>query len=489
MAWHVAAVIFVFSRIFTKTRTQHMTRKPMHEHQSQQTNARIDTHVWKVVGVVAIGSFMAQMDSTLVNVSLSTIGHALGAPIAATQWIVSGYLLAMALMLPLNGWLVDRVGAKRLYLFCFAAFTCASVLCGMAQSMAALSAARLLQGLVAGVLAPMAQMMIARVGGQNMQRVMGYATLPILLGPIVGPVLAGSILAHATWPWLFFVNLPVGALGVVLAARILPRDAVPVRARPFDLMGFALISPGLVALIYGLQSSVLCFCTGIALLAAFVLHARNKGESALIDVRIFRERSFRVAALAQCFANGMLFGRQLAVPLFLIAGCGLGAAHAGGLVAIIGIGMMISFAFLGFLTDRFGCRPVAAGGALLALLGTLAFVWMTLDTYSPVLAAASLFVAGLGQGTISVPSIAAAYASLPKAKLPVANTALNIAQRIGGPFATTLVSMALAMTTAHASGPHAHPYLAAFVVLALLHGLCLASTWKLPMRIGHATSR
>lgn len=462
-----------------------MTGTPTHKPDAAQTHSAIDPRVWKVALVVSIGSFMAQMDSTLVNVSLSNISRTLGAPIAATQWIVSGYLLAMALMLPLNGWLVDRVGAKRLYLFCFAAFTCASALCGVAHSIDALIGARLLQGLVAGVLAPMAQMMIGRVGGQNMQRVMGYTTLPILLGPIVGPVLAGAILARAAWPWLFFVNVPIGVLGVALAVRMIPRDTRPARPRPFDLAGFALISPGLVALIYGLQSSIVCLGAGVVLLAAFVLHARRKGETALIDVRIFQVRTFRVAAFAQFLANGMMFGRQLAVPLFLITGCRLSAAHAGALVAVIGIGMMISFAILGFLTDRFGCRPVAAGGALLALLGTLAFVWMTLGNGSPALAVASLFLAGLGQGTISVPSIAAAYVSLPKARMPVANTALNIAQRIGGPFATTLISMALAMSASHASSAQPHPFLAAFAVLALLHALCLVSTLRLPMRIEH----
>jgi MFS family permease len=314
---------------------------------------------------------------------------------------------------------------------------------------------------------------------------MGYTTLPILLGPIVGPVLAGAILAHASWPWLFFVNVPIGALGVTLAVRMLPRDTPSAQQRPFDLAGFALISPGLVALIYGLQSSLVCFVAGVVLLAAFVLHARRKGEAALIDVRIFQVRTFRVAAFAQFFANGIMFGRQLAVPLFLITGCGLSAARAGAFVAVIGIGMMISFAILGFLTDRFGCRPVAAGGALLALIGTLAFVWMTLGNWSPALAVASLFLAGLGQGTISVPSIAAAYASLPKARLPVANTALNIAQRIGSPFATTLVSMALAMSMSHATAAQSqsHVFVAAFVVLALLHALCAAATLRLPMRI------
>jgi EmrB/QacA subfamily drug resistance transporter len=470
----------------------------MHERAAAR---RIDPSVWKVAIVVSIGSLMSQMDSTLVNVSLSTIGHTLDAPIGTVQWIVSGYLLAMALMLPLNGWLVDRVGAKRLYLFCFFTFTLASALCAASPSIGALIGARIFQGLVAGVLVPMAQMMIGRVAGKNLERVMGYTALPILLGPILGPVLAGAILARASWPWLFLVNVPVGAAGVALAAWLLPRDAaqsiqsaqsVQSQRRPFDLPGFALISPGLVALIYGLQNvsrgdGAGALIAGAVFLAGFLWHALRKGSSALVDVRIFAGRTFTVAAATQFFANGILFARQLAVPLYLIAACGLSAASAGWLVAATGVGMMGSFALLGFFTDRHGCRAVAAGGAALALLATLAFPWMATHTFSATWAAASLLLAGVGQGAISVPAVSAAYASIPKARLPVANTALNIAQRVGAPVATTLVSMVIALSLHGTKGAAPRQFLAAFVALAALHLLCLVAAMRLPARVSHAS--
>ena len=463
-------------------------------HERAHARGRIDPSVWKVAAVVSIGSFMAQMDATLVNVSLSTIGHELDASIAAAQWIVSGYLLAMALTLPLNGWLVDRVGAKRLYVFCFSAFTFASVLCGASQSIGELIGARVLQGLVAGVLAPMAQMMIGRVAGKHMERVMGYATLPILLGPILGPVLAGTILMHARWPWLFFINVPVGALGIALAARLLARDTAPAPRRPFDGVGFALISPGLVALVYGLQNAAhsagkAALFAGAALLAGFLRHSLRNGAAALIDVRIFADRTFRAAAITQCLANGILFGRVFAVPLYLIAGCGLSVAQAGWLVASIGVGMMVSFVLLGFLTERFGCRAVAAGGAMLAALGALALVGMSSHAYSAPWTIACLFVSGLGQGTISVPAISAAYASMPKARLAMANTALNIAQRMGGPLATTLLAMALAFSMHGLAGARPHDFFMAFAVLAAFHVLCLATTLRLPPRVQHASER
>ena len=130
-----------------------------------QDNTRLDPKIWKVVAVVLLGPFMTQLDSTVVNVSLSTIRDDLNSTISAAQWIISAYLLTMALMLPLNGWLVDRIGAKRLYLGCFSLFTMASLFCGLASTMDQLIYARILQGVAGGLLAPMTQLMIARVAG------------------------------------------------------------------------------------------------------------------------------------------------------------------------------------------------------------------------------------------------------------------------------------------------------------------------------------
>jgi EmrB/QacA subfamily drug resistance transporter len=458
---------------------------------SANPTAGIDALVWKVAIVAVIGPFMTQVDSTVVNVSLSAISHALDSSIATAQWIVSGYLLAMTLMLPLNGWLVDRIGAKRLYLIGFSSFTLASILCGASRTIDELICARVLQGLTGGLLAPMTQMMIARVAGKNMARVMGYAALPILLGPILGPVLAGAVLARTTWSWLFYLNVPVGILGVGLAALLLPGDVLASHRRRFDFVGFALISPGLVALIYGLQNAASSdgrwlLLAGCVLLAGFLLHSIRKGSSGLIDVRIFAGRTFSVAAATQFFANGVMFGRQLVVPLYLIAGCGLSAAHAGWLIASTGVGMMCSFPLMGFLTERFGCRKVAAGGALVAFLSTLTFLWMAEHQFSATWTVISLFLAGAGQGTISIPSISAAYSSIPKAKLPVANTALNIAQRISGPMATTLLAVVISLTTHSPRNAEPQEFLITFAMLSGLHLLAFIAAALLPLRIQRA---
>ena len=181
-----------------------------------------------------LGAFLSPLDATVVNVSLPTLAVELRSSLSTIQWGMSGYLLALALMLPLNGWLVDRIGAKRLYLWYFATFTLSSALCGAAWSAESLVVFRVLQGMSGGLLAPMAQMMLARAAGKHMARVMGYAALPILLGPILGPVLAGTILQHASWRWLFLVNVPVCLAGIVLAALFLPDDSGERRVRAFS---------------------------------------------------------------------------------------------------------------------------------------------------------------------------------------------------------------------------------------------------------------
>ncbi|HWN78979.1 MAG TPA: MFS transporter, partial [Bradyrhizobium sp.] len=184
------------------------------------------------------GAFMTQLSTTMVNVSLLSLAAELHASLSTIQWVTSGYLLALAVMLPLTGWLVDRIGAKALYLWSFAAFTLSSTLCGLAWSANALIAFRVLQGMSGGLLAPMVQMMIARAAGKHMARIMGYAVVPILLAPILGPVIAGAILQFASWRWLFLVNLPVGAVAIVLAIFFLPNDREETQRRDLDLVGF-----------------------------------------------------------------------------------------------------------------------------------------------------------------------------------------------------------------------------------------------------------
>jgi EmrB/QacA subfamily drug resistance transporter len=243
----------------------------------------LDPSVWKVVAVTAIGSFLSQLNATVVTVSLSSLASVLHSSLATIQWVTSGYLLALTLALPLNGWLVDRLGPRAVYLWCFTAFTVSSALRGLAWSVDSLIAFRVLQGIGGGLLAPMTQLMLVRVAGGHLSRVVGYAAVPVMLAPLLGPVVAGAILECASWRWLFLVNLPIGAFGVILAALLLPDDREHIRPRDLDWTGFALLSPGLALFLYGTDHigdrlGLWTMTAAIVLLILFAWTARRKGR-------------------------------------------------------------------------------------------------------------------------------------------------------------------------------------------------------------------
>jgi EmrB/QacA subfamily drug resistance transporter len=396
--------------------------------------------------------------------------------------------LALALMLPLNSWLVDRLGAKKLYVACFSAFTIASFLCGMATTMPQLIAARVVQGISGGLLAPLAQLMLARIAGKQMARVVGYAAAPVLLAPLFGPLLAGAILKYAGWPWLFYVNLPVGVVAVILALIIIPHDDGMIQKRPFDLPGFLLLSPGVSCLLYGFErishrEGLAILLAGVILLLAFVWLAKRKQENALIDIGLFKIPIFATATITQFLSNGIIYAGQFLVPYYLISGAGLEPARAGWLLSAMGVGMLCVYPLMGNITDRFGCRPVAATGVLINFLGTLPFLWMARGELSIPLAMIGLFLRGMGQGATGIPSIAAAYASVPKEKLSLATTAVNIVQRLGGPLMTTGLAVVVSFSEGAQSTQTSHAFFIPFLTLIIFQFLVLASAIRLPMRI------
>lgn len=446
----------------------------------------LDASVWKITAVAMLGSLLAQLDATIVNVSLSSLSSDLHSPLSTIQWVTSGYLLALTFALPLNGWLVERIGAKALYLWCFAIFTTSSALCGLAWSASSLIAFRLLQGASGGLLAPMAQMMMKRAAGRHFTRIAGYAALPVLLGPVLGPVIAGAILHYTSWRWLFLVNLPIGILAFVLAVRFLPNDRGDYASRKLDWMGLVLLSPGLALVLFGpdhiTQSlGIVATFAGALMLVIFFYVEKRKGDDALIDLALFSRRSFSAASATQFVFNGVMFAGQMLVPVFLIQACGRSPAMMGWMLAPMGLGMMITVPSLGFLTRRFGERTVAIAGASFSLLSTLALVWLAMHGLNEVVLAVVLFIRGMGLGAVGLPAVALAYGAIDKETLPMAATTLNIVQRIGGPTLTTLCALFLSWALQeHTRHFELNAWAEAFVVLTALHAVMVLATVMLP---------
>ena len=449
----------------------------------------------QICAVVSFGPFLSQLDTTLVNVALSTLSEDLNAPLDVIQWVATGYLLALALMIPLTAWLVDRVGAKRVYIICFGMFTLASAMCGLATSAHTLIGFRIVQGMAGGLLAPMSQMMIARYSGANMAKMISLVTVPVMAAPIFGPSVAGFILHFASWHWLFFLNLPICIAAILLSMILLPADDDR-KERRLDVTGFLLVSPGLVLLLDGLKrvtttdGSLIAHIAEVAaavlLLTAFAIRGLRMGAAGLIDLRLFKGGTFVASSITQFFANAMQQAGQMIFPLFLLVGLGFEPAVVGLMLAPMGFGSLLARPFGDRLIRTFGPRRVSMGSAALGLVATLPFVWPGV-TMPSLLIVVALFIRSMGQGMINVPSVVSAYASVPRSSLADAATALNIVQRLGGPMAT--MSLALLLQYLSGTDPASSAGLglvtmgafhAGFALMCLYGLFCILAASRLP---------
>lgn len=452
-----------------------------------QSSDRVDRRVWIIAAACACGPLMSGLDGTMVNVSLDALSLAFGVNLGTIQWVTTGYLLSLALSLPLSGWLVDRVGARRIFLGCFAGFIVCSMLSGFATSIQVLILCRVLQGIAGGLLAPMMQMMMARHAGRHMARVIGVAAMPVMVGGMLGPSLGGVILGYLGWRWIFFVNVPVGILAICFAWFALPRDEIT-SARRLDLIGFAMISPGLALLLQGLVSwahgdatAALSLIASVGLLTGFTWRAWRHPATALIDLRLFKARVFRAAAATQFLSNAINFSAQLLLPLWFLKVRDATPSATGLMLFPMGLGIFCGLPIMGRMSERFGARAISGAGAALSLIGTLPFVFATPETPYDLLAVA-LFVRGFGGGSITIPSAAAAYASVPRESLGHATTAINICQRFGGPTGSAGLAIFLQFALLHAATA-VEAYRWSFCALAALAAAGLLTASRLPGRL------
>ena len=210
--------------------------------------------VWVVAAVVVVGVIMSILDTTIVNVALETLSRELDAPLSTIQWVATGYLLALAIVIPLTGWMTERFGSKKIWMVSVALFGVGSALCGLAWSAESLIFFRVLQGIGGGMIMPTGMALLAQTAGVGrVGRVMSVIGVPMLLGPILGPVIGGLIVDSVSWRWIFYVNVPIAILALVLAARLLKADAGRADAGRLDWLGLALLSPGLAAIVFGLS--------------------------------------------------------------------------------------------------------------------------------------------------------------------------------------------------------------------------------------------
>jgi EmrB/QacA subfamily drug resistance transporter len=448
------------------------------------TSNRIEAHVWRISAIVIVGSIMSILDTTIVNVAVATLGRELHSPLSQIQWVVTGYMLSLAAVIPVTGWAARRFGAKRVYILSLVLFTAGSALCGLATNSTELIVFRVLQGAGGGMILPIGQLMMAEAAGpERMGRVMSVVAVPAMLAPILGPTIGGLILDNASWRWIFFVNLPIGIIGTIAAVRALP-TVKPKATQPLDYRGLALMATGLPLLTYGLAEIgstgsftatkvVIPILAGIALIVAFALYALRV-PNPLLNLRLYRRPTFSSASIAMFCVGAALFGGLILLPLYWQGIRHESVVDTGLLTAPQGLGAALVMPIAGKLTDRWGGGGLTLFGVSLVTVATVPFGLIGAHT-SIVGLCFAMLMRGVGIGFAFMPAMSAAFASLERSELSDATPQLNVLQRVGGSIGTAVLAVVLqrALTGAHTLSAAAGAYGTAFWASAGLAALAI----------------
>lgn len=418
-----------------------------------ETRGGIPSHVWPIAIVVILGMVMSVLDTTIVNVALQDLSIELNASLDDIQWVVTGYMLALAAVIPITGWAATRYSARKLYIVSLVLFTLGSLLCGLAWSSGSLILFRVLQGVGGGMLAPIGQMILVKAAGpRNLPRIMSAIGVPIILAPVFGPTLGGLLIEHAGWEWIFFINLPVGVLAVVAAVKLLPADTGNPAAGRLDVVGLVLIATGLVGVTYGLAQSggagtlvddsvLIPLAIGLALIAVFIVRSLNVARP-LLDIRLFANKAFAAASLTTFCLGAALFGAMILMPLYFQTVRGEDAVATGLLLMPQGVGAAFAMGLSGRVTERLGGGMTALIGGVITVVATIPFVLIGGETSYLLISIAMIF-RGFGIGMSMMPSMTAAFSVLRPDQVNHATPQLNVVQRVGGSIGTAILSVAL----------------------------------------------
>jgi EmrB/QacA subfamily drug resistance transporter len=455
-----------------------------------QADEDFDPGIRKLIRVLVLGALAPALDATVVNVALAALGRGLRVSVATSQWTLTGYLLAMGMAVPAARWVSERFGGKRAWLCCLGVFLAGSALAGAAPDMTSLIVFRVVQGAAAGVMMPLLTTLLTQAAGRRrLGRMMTIAMTVIVVVPIFGPVVGGVIVTSLGWRWIFYLNVPVCLAAIWLAWRTVPPDAASQEARPLDIGGLALLSPGLALVIYGLAEAAgprgfaaatawAPLAGGTALVTAFTVHTLRTKRDPLINLRLLRLRSYTAALALQFLAGVSVYGPLLLLALYYQDLQGKSAIVAGLLLAPQGIGSMTTRNIAGKLTDRIGPRPLALAGLVLTAAGTLAFAWAG-PAASESLLAASLLIRGAGLAPVTIAVGAGTSRDVPAPSVPDASMTARIIQQLGGSLGSAMLAVILAAALAsHHAAPAfafdlAFRWAIAFTAAALIPALLL----------------
>lgn len=432
-----------------------------------------------VAAVYVISLFMASMDGQIVNVALATLQRSFHVGTSAVQWVVTGYLLSLAVFIPASGWFGDRFGTKRILLGAVGLFTLSSALCAASTNIAELTVFRVFQGAAGGMLTPVGAAMLYRAyppeRRASVQPTLGLATI---VAPATAPIIGGLIVTRLSWHWIFLVNLPIGAVSILFGLLFLHEHREPSEGR-FDLNGFVTAGAGLSLVLYALNQgpsrgwgNPTVLATGLAGIGLLCLFVRTELRTAhpLLRIRIFAERGFRRSNVVVVFTAACFQGTLFLAPLYLQQARHFSALQSGLTTFPEAVGVMLSAQLVRRTYRIIGPRRIISSGLLVmsGMLVLIAFVAARSSLWDIRL---MLFVLGLGVGQCNLPVSISAFANISSADTGHASAIFNAVRRAAPAVSVAFLSTVLALADSHRLIPTPSAFRAVFLACSAI-GLC-----------------
>ncbi len=448
--------------------------------------------------VVAVTFFMENLDATVIATALPTMAAAFGVTPVDMNIGITAYILAVAIFIPLSSWVADRFGARRVFAGAIIVFTLASLLCGLSQSLEMFVFARVLQGIGGALMVPVGRLAVLRnTDKKDLVSMIAIITWPGLVAPILGPLAGGLIVTHASWPWIFYVNLPLGALALIAALWLVPegREAT---VRTFDAKGFVLLAGACVALLGGLEwlgsQSGESLIAGFAVVAAGVLlaawavrHCRRHSDP-LLPLETLSINTFRVSVFGGSLFRLAISALPFLLPLLFQIAFGLSPVDAGLLVLAVFAGNLAMKPFTTAIMQRHGFRKVLLVNGVIGVASIMACALFSAQTPFAVIAAV-LFVGGLSRSMQFTCYNAIGFADVAKARMSEASALFSMSFQLAMGLGVTVAALLLraSMTLqGHDAQAQVADFRVAFVGVALLGALALGDVYRLPMTAGES---
>ena len=424
---------------------------------------RHSTNPWVVLVLICFAQFMVVLDATVVNVALPSIQKDLGLSEANLQWIINAYTLVFGGFLLLGGRAGDLLGRKRLFLAGLVVFTSASLLDGLAVNSGMLIGSRALQGLGAAFISPAALAIITTTfeEGADRAKALGVWAAIAIGGSAVGLVLGGALTQELSWPWIFFINVPVGIVVFILSLRLVPESKDEEAHRSFDVAGAVTVTGGLMSLVYaivqaqkdgwGSVQTIGTFIVSVALLVAFVV-IEQRAAAPLVRLSIFRTRSLTTANIAMFLVGSGLFAMFFFNSLYIQRVLGYGPLKAGLAFLPFTAGILVSAGFASTFSPRLGVRPIAIGGMVISAIGLLLLTQVSVGGSYMVDVLPALVITSLGLGAVFVPLTLIATTGLENDDQGLASGLFNTSQQIGGALGLAILSTFAASKTSSEHG-------------------------------------